>query len=229
MLDNLLKSIQGDEGQGAKASGSLNSTAMETLKLVANQAIELQATVDEQNEVIRELISEIKKLKSEQKMLQGDLNLVHIDQKDLSKQLKLLKTEAEKDKYIEEGISDLYAQSASEDLSFDEIAEHFYPNYQQNSMLNPHSRGQRPSPEQYRAQGHPAQHQASNYRYERKVVTPEHMRNQAPQDHLSKAEEILNHPAIKRNVLNKKQSTNPQQQMPPNDEPGFGRYPKFLR
>ncbi|MDA0772126.1 MAG: hypothetical protein O3C63_04205 [Cyanobacteria bacterium] len=69
----------------------MNNKALETIKLVGQQVIEISKAVDLKDQTIDILKSEISSLKKKNAEMEGNLKLLIINQKDLTKQLRMLK------------------------------------------------------------------------------------------------------------------------------------------
>ncbi|MBT6843938.1 MAG: hypothetical protein HOA17_09145 [Candidatus Melainabacteria bacterium] len=70
---------------------TMNKKALETIKLVGQQVIEISKTVDLKDQTIDLLKKELSTLKKKNAEMEGDLKLLMINQKDLTKQLRMLK------------------------------------------------------------------------------------------------------------------------------------------
>jgi|GEM_PF-3669419 len=96
------------------------STAVETIKLLGEHVLELREVIDSQRKELAEMKAQFAKLQDAYKELDGDFNLVRIDQKDLAKQMKSMKS--------------VVAPSPvqQEIPSYNEIVKRYYPNYSNN-------------------------------------------------------------------------------------------------
>jgi hypothetical protein len=70
---------------------SINKKAIETIKIIGNQVIEIRELLTQQTEAIQLLKHEFAKVKAEANSTAGDLKMIQIDQRDISSQMKRLK------------------------------------------------------------------------------------------------------------------------------------------
>lgn len=125
---------------------NLSPTAVQTIRLLGSEVLELKATVEEQNKIITSMVKEIKALKSLKEEVNGDLHMIKIDQKDLGNQIKQIKGK----------IGDIEEETPS----YEDILDKYYPNHKSHKAFEPEKIN--PS-------------EAQTFRYERKTVTPEAM------------------------------------------------------
>ncbi len=109
------------------------STAVETIKLLGEHVLELREVIDSQRKELAGIRTEFTKLHEIYKELDGDFKLARIDQKDLAKQLKSIKSSSVEAK-------------AQEIPSYDDIVKRYYPNYNQNSEFQQSKAIKRPNP-----------------------------------------------------------------------------------
>lgn len=74
-----------------KEGSSMNKKALETIKLLGEQVIEIRKIITQKDEVIQALKSEISALKDSQNDTDANIQLLRIDQKDMNKQLRGVK------------------------------------------------------------------------------------------------------------------------------------------
>ena len=79
---------------------SLSNATIETMKLLNDEMKRLKDIIDEQHNVIHDLAQTVTDLKADQKESNENHKLMHIDQKDLLKQLRALKAEVESTQYL---------------------------------------------------------------------------------------------------------------------------------
>lgn len=113
-----LKESQMNQAQDART--------LETVKLLAKQIIEIRELIDEQAETISSLRKEVQVLKNKQSETDANLKLSHIDQKDIAKQLRMLKANVSANQIVE-NIAPVRTQ--------EEISKEYYPNYQNSKIM----------------------------------------------------------------------------------------------
>lgn len=106
-------------------SNNPNARIIETLKLLGSQILELRAITDSQNEIFNNLKQDVESLKRAQEDLQGDMKMFIIDQKDLAKQIKLVKRLQDRDKVMDDRLN-----------NFEDLAREFYPSYDHSKLFS---------------------------------------------------------------------------------------------
>ncbi|MDD9898700.1 MAG: hypothetical protein OXU45_06850 [Candidatus Melainabacteria bacterium] len=74
-----------------KESSSMNKKALETIKLLGEQVIEIRKIITQKDEVIAELKADISALQDSQNDASAEVKLLRIDQRDMNKQLRGIK------------------------------------------------------------------------------------------------------------------------------------------
>jgi len=115
-----------------KMESSIDKKAIETLKILGKQVIEMKELVDEQTKLISALQEELVRLKKRQTESKGDIDLVVIDQRDISKQLRNLKAIVTGEMHVNSRMQQDHLQNPHYDSNPDAIARRFYSNYDQN-------------------------------------------------------------------------------------------------
>lgn len=77
--------------QEASKDSVMNKKAIETIKLLGQQVLEIKRTIEEQKETINTLKQEVSSLKKKVNETEGNIKLLVIDQKDLTKQVRIIK------------------------------------------------------------------------------------------------------------------------------------------
>ena len=146
-----------------KTESSIDKKAIETLKILGKQLIDMKELVDEQTKIINALQEEILRLKKRQTETKGDIEMVVIDQRDVAKQLRMLKAvvtgEMHVNNRIQQEQNPQFHQSAPQqvyhplptqnsqanhqmpqnpyyDSSPEAVAKKFYNNYDQSALFN---------------------------------------------------------------------------------------------
>ena len=127
--------------------------AIETIKLMGNQIIEIRQVINRQNEAIQTLKSELLKTRGMQQEGSGNIKMLQIDQKDLAEQIRKIRSVLDvmqnslgEDVYmeIEEEVpvlDDIYPANPldriDELLMIDEdhIEKRYYPNYEDSKVV----------------------------------------------------------------------------------------------
>ncbi|MEY3369540.1 MAG: hypothetical protein RLZZ361_210 [Cyanobacteriota bacterium] len=127
-----------------KIESSIDKKAIETIKIIGKQLIEMKELVHEQSKLIDSLQDEVLKLKKRQTEAKGDIEMVVIDQKDVTKQLRTLKAivtgeihvnnRMQQDQVINTANTNLaqLPRNAYQEISPDAISKRFYNNYDHN-------------------------------------------------------------------------------------------------
>ena len=127
---------------------SIDKKAIETLKILGKQVIEMKEFVDEQTKLINLLQEEILRLKKIQTETKGDVQMVVIDQRDVAKQLRMLKAVVTGEMHVNNRIQQeqsphqqyqqapqSYTQNPHYDSSAEAVAKRFYNNYDQSNLF----------------------------------------------------------------------------------------------
>lgn len=103
----------------------MDTKLIETVKLLGKQIIEVREIIEQQNQVIEEMQSEIISLKKQQNETAGNINMTIIDQKDLAKQFRILKATVTGEQIANSRML----------TNTDDIAKKFYKNYDQSALF----------------------------------------------------------------------------------------------
>jgi hypothetical protein len=122
-----------------KMESSIDKKAIETLKILGKQVIEMKELVDEQSKLINALQEELVRLKKRQTESKGDIDLVVIDQRDISKQLRNLKAIVTGEIHVNNRMQHDQVSMHHQDSNPDAIARRFYSNYDQNPLFKNNS------------------------------------------------------------------------------------------
>jgi chromosome segregation ATPase len=120
MLNNAAKHNFG--GQSRKETSNIDSKALETIKILGNQVLEMRELMDKQSRAIKALREEIAVLRKQDKGIEAEINILRIDQKDVLSQMKTLKHSQEQTKY--------------QNPKQDDIARRFYPKFDESPLFN---------------------------------------------------------------------------------------------
>lgn len=147
---NIFQKVNKEEARQPVKSPELKN--LEALKTMGEELISLREIIEEQHNVIGELAETISVLKQEQKETQQNFNLTFIDQKDLAKQIRVLRSNLEANQYVQsrQEMNPVYANSVEEavvpnpvqsndvqrEVSMDsEIEELFFKNAQSSPVI----------------------------------------------------------------------------------------------
>lgn len=126
VFTKLTKSNAGAAASTQTQEIQMDSKLIETVKLLGKQIIEVREIIDQQNQVIEELQSEVISLRKQQSETAGNINMTIIDQKDLAKQFRILKATVTGEQIAN---SKMYPNNS------DEVAKRFYKNYDSSSLF----------------------------------------------------------------------------------------------
>lgn len=119
-----------------KKDTTMNKKALETIKLVGQQVIEISKAIELKDQTTDMLKSEISSLKKKNAEMEGNLQLLMINQKDLTKQLRILKASMTGQEFARS------AQTREDDFS-DRVISNFQP---QQVIGHPAKQSQETSP-----------------------------------------------------------------------------------
>ncbi len=145
---------------------STSKKALDTIKLIGSQIIEIREILNKQVDTIQNLEKEVQKLKHLGKENEQNIKILQIDQRDIVKQLRKVKdssrqmdnlvdtmemshedaTEMLFGKKLDLGGDDkLSSNHIDELLSYDEkeVASRFYPNYKNSKVVEKHEKNQK--------------------------------------------------------------------------------------
>ncbi len=88
-----------------KKESEVNSKAIETIKLLGKQILEIREIIEQQTKTIKSLQGEVVSLKQRCVDTEGNLKLAIIDQHDVSKQLRALKSSLANQEYVDSRIA----------------------------------------------------------------------------------------------------------------------------
>jgi len=146
-------------------STSTSKRALDTIKLIGSQIIEIREILNKQVDTIQMLEQEVKKLKSLGRDNEQNIKILQIDQRDIVKQLrKVREGSCQMEQVVnsvemthEDATDMLFGKKldlgdegklsrghVDELLSYDEkdVAERFYPNYKNSKVIEKHERNQ---------------------------------------------------------------------------------------
>jgi RecG-like helicase len=118
-----------------------NSKTIETIKLLGKQIIEIRGIIEEQETIIKSLRKEVQVLKDQNSETEGNIKLSLIDQKDIAKQLRMLKAKIDSSQITLERTQS--SKSMENSLSYNsniprteaDIKERYFPNYANSSII----------------------------------------------------------------------------------------------
>lgn len=111
---------------------SYDDTTLETIKVLGEQVLSLREIIEEQHHVIEDLASTVSNMKVSQKETNQNLNLAYIDQKDLAKQLRILRSNLQANQF---GQNKPRSQAAPQQKEDQEIEELFFNNAKQSPVM----------------------------------------------------------------------------------------------
>ncbi len=115
------------------AETSTEDSTAEAIKILSEQIIEIRDIIFEQHSVIKELTGTITILKEKQKENSQNLELTHIDQRDLAKQVRILKANQEANDFTQQKI---VQRKTSQEVHRDkDIEELFYKNAKNSTVM----------------------------------------------------------------------------------------------
>jgi hypothetical protein len=170
------KQVSAVTNMETKMESSIDKKAIETLKILGKQVIEMKELVDEQSKLINALQEEVVRLKKRQTETKGDIDLIVIDQRDISKQLRNLKAIVTGEMHVNNRMQQEQAPIPHYDSNPEAIARRFYSNYDQNPLFKNTSNNE---------YHHPRQQQVSH-----QIQQPVQAQHKSGIDHSKHAESV---------------------------------------
>ncbi len=144
---------------------STSKRALDTIKLIGSQIIEIREILNRQVDTIQLLEQEVKKLKSLGRDNEQNIKILQIDQRDIVKQLRKVRESSRQMEQVVDSVEMTHEDATDmlfgkkldlgdegklsrghvdELLSYDEkdVAERFYPNYKNSKIIEKHERNQ---------------------------------------------------------------------------------------
>ncbi|MFZ4084753.1 MAG: hypothetical protein ACOYK1_04345 [Vampirovibrionia bacterium] len=144
---------------------STSKRALDTIKLIGSQIIEIREILNRQVDTIQMLEQEVKKLKSLGRDNEQNIKILQIDQRDIVKQLRKVREGSRQMEQVVDSVEMTHEDATDmlfgkkldlgdegklshghvdELLSYDEkdVAERFYPNYKNSKVVEKHERNQ---------------------------------------------------------------------------------------
>ena len=144
---------------------STSKRALDTIKLIGSQIIEIREILNKQVDTIHMLEQEVKKLKSLGRDNEQNIKILQIDQRDIVKQLRKVREASSQMGQVVNSVEMAHEDATDmlfgnkldlgdegklsrghvdELLSYDEkdVAERFYPNYKNSKVVEKHERNQ---------------------------------------------------------------------------------------
>lgn len=124
---------------------AIDKKTIETIKLLGKQLLEMRDVIEEQAKTIAVLNEEISRVKKKQTEQKGDIEMVVIDQRDVAKQLRMLKASVTGEMLVNsrmhnqdqaQNLAAIYPQTNAQDQSTEAVAKRFYSNYDQSQLFN---------------------------------------------------------------------------------------------
>ncbi len=148
---------------------STSKRALDTIKLIGSQIIEIREILNRQVDTIQMLEQEVKKLKSLGRDNEQNIKILQIDQRDIVKQLRKVREGSRQMEQVVDSVEMTHEDATDmlfgkkldlgdegklshghvdQLLSYDEkdVAERFYPNYKNSKIIEKHERNQ-PQPQ----------------------------------------------------------------------------------
>lgn len=148
---------------------STSKRALDTIKLIGSQIIEIREILNRQVDTIQMLEQEVKKLKSLGRDNEQNIKILQIDQRDIVKQLRKVREGSRQMEQVVDSVEMTHEDATDmlfgkkldlgdegklshghvdQLLSYDEkdVAERFYPNYKNSKIVEKHERNQ-PQPQ----------------------------------------------------------------------------------
>lgn len=141
MHDNLFEKISKNPRslRESVVDSQIDAKALETIKLLGKQIIEIREVIDEQAQTINSLKKEVQILRNRQSETEANFNLSHIDQKDLAKQLRMLKAAVQGSQIAsqrQQASPQVVTTSQASSQKTQELKiEEYYPNIQNSQVL----------------------------------------------------------------------------------------------
>jgi hypothetical protein len=144
---------------------STSKRALDTIKLIGSQIIEIREILNRQVDTIQMLEQEVKKLKSLGRDNEQNIKILQIDQRDIVKQLRKVREGSRQMEQVVDSVEMTHEDATDmlfgkkldlgdegklshghvdQLLSYDEkdVAERFYPNYKNSKIVEKHERNQ---------------------------------------------------------------------------------------
>lgn len=144
---------------------STSKRALDTIKLIGSQIIEIREILNKQVDTIQMLEQEVKKLKSLGRDNEQNIKILQIDQRDIVKQLRKVREGSRQMEQVVDSVEMTHEDATDmlfgkkldlgdegklshghvdQLLSYDEkdVAERFYPNYKNSKIIEKHERNQ---------------------------------------------------------------------------------------
>jgi hypothetical protein len=144
---------------------STSKRALDTIKLIGSQIIEIREILNKQVDTIQMLEQEVKKLKSLGRDNEQNIKILQIDQRDIVKQLRKVREGSRQMEQVVDSVEMTHEDATDmlfgkkldlgdegklshghvdQLLSYDEkdVAERFYPNYKNSKIIEQHERNQ---------------------------------------------------------------------------------------
>jgi hypothetical protein len=144
---------------------STSKRALDTIKLIGSQIIEIREILNRQVDTIQMLEQEVKKLKSLGRDNEQNIKILQIDQRDIVKQLRKVREGSRQMEQVVDSVEMTHEDATDmlfgkkldlgdegklshghvdQLLSYDEkdVAERFYPNYKNSKIIEKHERNQ---------------------------------------------------------------------------------------
>jgi Tfp pilus tip-associated adhesin PilY1 len=130
---NIFQKLNKKAQKPAREEAHYDDTTLETIKVLGEQILSLREIIEEQHLVIEDLASTVSHLKVSQKETNQNLNLAYIDQKDLAKQLRILRSNLQANQFLQKKER---AQTSNPKQEHDhEIEELFFSNAKQSPVM----------------------------------------------------------------------------------------------
>jgi hypothetical protein len=123
------------------AGSSDNSKTIETIKLLGKQIIEIREIIEDQEATIKSLRKEVQVLREKHSETDGNLKLSMIDQRDIAKQLRMLRANVESSQITSErtlratSLNNSSTTNSHIPRTEDEIKERYFPNFSNSSII----------------------------------------------------------------------------------------------
>ena len=131
MFEKISKKI--NKRQEPQANSQQDARTLETIKLLAKQILEIREIIDEQSGTIKALRKEVQVLKAKQHETDGNFQLSHIDQRDVAKQLRILKANMNGNKIAAQMSSSIKEEPVK--AATEVRATDYFPNYQSSQVI----------------------------------------------------------------------------------------------
>lgn len=135
---NIFQKVQKTPQKAQSPQEYMDDTTLETINILGEQVISLREIIEEQHTIIQDLAKTVSNIKVQQKETEQNLNLTYIDQKDLAKQLRILKSNMQANQYVErkEQTQSTIQNSISDNHQDEkEIEELFYHNSKNSTVI----------------------------------------------------------------------------------------------